>query len=253
MKKLWTILCVMALAAAAYAGQANTWPTDSDSQTWPTDSQTWPSDSQTWPSDSDSQTWPATGHRTSSADSGTWPSDGYPNAGYPQDGYPQEISSSETKQQKAAKPAGPLNNFYFLDFKWGITSASSSSSGKSAKYRSSDGKATLRISQEVEKPSCKGWTTCEEKQCKNSKNKYWFLTTAEKTESWLSVDIDKKDSVTQNTEKKTNPFDLYLMTPAGSIRFQMESSQSPILEEKFYSQLLCQDGEDLLPKVIANL
>lgn len=235
MKKLWTILCVMALAAAAYAGGGNTWPSDTGASTWPAETNTG-----TWPSDTGA---------------GTWPSDGYPQAndGYPQDGYPQEISSSETKQQKAAKPAGPLNNFYFLDFKWGITSASSNSFGKSAKYRSSDGKATLRISQEVEKPSCKGWTTCEEKQCKNSKNKYWFLTTAEKTESWLSVDIDKKDSVTQNTEKKTNPFDLYLMTPAGSIRFQMENSQSPILEEKFYSQLLCQDGEDLLPKVIATL
>lgn len=235
MKKVWIFLFVFGLACAAYAGGGNTWPSDTGASTWPAETNTG-----TWPSDTGAS---------------TWPSDGYPQAndGYPQDGYPQEISSSETKQQKAAKPAGPLNNFYFLDFKWGIISASSNSFGKSAKYRSSDGKATLRISQEVKNPSCKGWTTCEEKQCKNSKNKYWFLTTAEKTESWISVDIDKKDSVTQNTEKKTNPFDLYLMTPAGSIRFQMENSQSPILEEKFYSQLLCQDGEDLLPKVIATL
>ncbi len=247
--------------------QEQTWPSAQGGDEWPTVDiqQEWPANQaqNEWPADQGQNEWPANQDKTE------WPGDHtqkeWPNAAqsaeWPNAVYPQEGSSPETatpsnpisNEHAAAKPAEPLSNFYFLDFKWILTSASTNYAGKAAKYRSSDGKAALRISQNTQKPSCEGWTTCEEKQCKNSKNKYWFLTTAAKTESWISVDVDKKGSMTHNTKKKTNPFDLYLITSAGSIRFQMENSQSPVLEEKFYSKLLCDEGEEILPKIIATL
>ena len=261
MKKLIIFFGILLMAASAFAAEKTEWPAIQQEQTWPDDqaAEEWPANQEQteWPANLKQAEWPTDNPQTewpANQEQADWPTDNtqteWP-ANQEQADWPNDVYPDNKKEE--IKPAEPINNFYFLDFKWVLTSASTNYAGKTAKYRSSDSKAALRISQNTEKPSCAGWTTCEEKQCKNSKQKYWFLTTAEKTENWINVNIDKKDGITHNTKKKTNPFDLYFQTPKGSIRFQKANSQSPVLEEKFYSQLLCQEGEELLPKIIATL